>query len=53
MFVDDVIEFDVCLNGVIDNFVSTEELVFELKKVIDDWLTWNLDGDINFYVTEV
>lgn len=53
MYVDDMFELGICLQGVIDNYVSTEALIFELKQVIDDWLTWNLNGDINFYVTEV
>ena len=53
MYVDDMFEIGICLQGVIDNYVSTEALIQELKQVIDEYLTWNLDGDINFYVTEV
>lgn len=49
----DALEFEIEFNGTIDNYTSPEELSFEIKKVLEEWLTWNVDGDVDFYVTEI
>ena len=49
----DALDFEIDFNGTIDNYTSPEELSFEIKKMLDEWLTWNIDGDVDFYVTEI
>ena len=49
----DALDFEIEFNGTIDNYTSPEELSFEIKKMIEEWLTWNVDGDVDWYVTEI
>lgn len=50
MLVDDQIEFGIDFSGEIDNYECLEDIAVELQRVIDDWVTWNVDGDYNSYV---
>lgn len=50
MLVDDCIEFGVDFSGEIDNYDSLADIAVELQRVIDDWVTWNVDGD---YISDV
>ena len=50
MQVDDELTVGLSFRGEIDNYDSLVDILRELEKVIDDWVTWNVDGDYDFWV---
>ena len=49
----DSIELEISIDGIVDNYKSLDQLSYEIVKMLDEWLVWNLDGDCDFSVTEV
>ena len=50
MEVDDELTIGLSFRGSIDNYDSLVDILREIEKIIDDWVTWNVDGDYDFWV---
>lgn len=52
MLVEDEITLGLNFRGEIDNYDSLVDIVYELKKIVDEWITWNVDGDYDFWIDD-
>lgn len=52
MLVDDEIMLGINFRGEIDNYEDLGELYDDLRRVIDDWIVWNVDGDYDSWIDQ-
>lgn len=50
MLVDDEITLGLSFRGEITNYDSLLAIVHEIERIVDDYVTWNVDGDYEFWM---